>query len=267
MTESSKCHHGSPSFDNKDEYKEGLRSLLKIVGKYTERRSKSVGPKSAELFMTAYPNLVTHEMIRLLVGTGTTMLLTKDPRAKFVVQSIGEVIGSLEKKLNGHSTIKDELKFEKDADGFKQAKESQLVRFFRKRIPCACLEKNNADVMNKEVKMARCSFAECAELKPLKHLALCAGCMKACYCCPDCQRNDWSSHSKLCLSVTGLSKPATTISSKKVSSKASTSTATTDRTECETEFETESDDSSNWQIKEVPKNRSCKAVPRKSDFV
>lgn len=65
--------------EDKDECKSGLRALLTIVGKYTKKRSKDVGSKSAERFMTEFPYLLNQEMISLLAATGTTMLLIHDP--------------------------------------------------------------------------------------------------------------------------------------------------------------------------------------------
>lgn len=178
--------------------------------------------KSAERFIAEFPHLLDQQMISLVVATGTTMLLTQDPYAEFIAQSLAEVIECIINKLDGgQTTIKDEPKLEKDHEGRKQTKGSNIIGFYKKRIPCSCLEKKRNKP--KEVILGYCSFVECAEGKPMKHLAMCGGCLDACYCCHDCQQNDWPNHSQFCKFVETSQK-----SKRAVSGEASTTESTAD---------------------------------------
>lgn len=77
-------------------------------------------------------------------------------------------MGCIEKKVNGYTTIKDGLQVEKDHKGHKQAKGSHLIHFYKKRIPCSCLERQR-NKPKEVIIMGYCSFEECAERKPIKN--------------------------------------------------------------------------------------------------
>jgi hypothetical protein len=70
----------------KEGYAKGLRKLLKMIARYIEKESRSVGIKAADSFIAEFPELVTNDMIAFLASTGTDMMLKRDSRAKFVVQ-------------------------------------------------------------------------------------------------------------------------------------------------------------------------------------
>eukprot|EP00977_Amphora_coffeiformis_P004018 scaffold801_cov170-Amphora_coffeaeformis.AAC.10 len=194
MYSSFKCRHGSVDLgQEKAKYQEGLRTILKLIERYTAKKSHSVGRKSAKQFMIDCPNLVNEKMVAFLVRTGTSMMLANDPDSTFRIQGIAELAGCLEAKLRGHTTMKDDLRLTKNADGYKRAATRNLKRFFRKRIPCPCLDKKCKK--QKHEKKACCSFGPCSERKALERLHICSGCMDALYCCAECQRNDWKSHS------------------------------------------------------------------------
>ena len=197
MSDAAKCRHGSIDLGkDKAKYQGGLRTILKLVGRYTAKKSRSVGRKSADKFMIDCPDLVNEEMIALLVRTGSSMILANGPGSKFIIQSIAEVTGCLERKVWGHSTAKKDLRLKVDSDGYMRTRTRNLRRFYRKRIPCSCLDKKSNK--KKEEKKACCSFDQCSERKALKRLQVCSGCMDAIYCCIECQSNDWESHSMVC---------------------------------------------------------------------
>ncbi len=78
-----------------------------------------------------------------------------------------------------------------------------LVKFFRKRIPCKCL-----DLMYKRVKsvtkMGLCSNVECflsGKKVAQSEMFYCDRCREACYCSVECQTAHWPRHKKWCKRV------------------------------------------------------------------
>ena len=270
MPNSPKCRHGSIDLGkDKAKYQDALRTIFQLIERHTAKTSRSFGHKMAGRFMTNYPDLVNEEMVAFLVRTGTTMILTNNQNFKIIIQAIAELTGRLEKTLRGHTTMKHDLRLKKDPDGHKRAKTHNLKRFFRKRIPCSCLDKNAKKQKKKEKKtcctserkripclddkksqkqkqekMACCSFGPCSERKALKRLFICAGCMAALYCCAECQQNDWKSHSMVCTCITDNKGEATRMTKDKTSVKEDHTETTESDWWSEAESET-------WEIKET----------------
>jgi hypothetical protein len=86
MVAPSDCLHGAPELkgEQKEEYTDGLKDLLKKVNKYMVKGSKKPGVKAAEKFRAEWPELVDGDMLALVSATGAKMLLKGDDRAKFV---------------------------------------------------------------------------------------------------------------------------------------------------------------------------------------
>ena len=83
-----------------------------------------------------------------------------------------------------------------------------LVSFFRKRIPCKCLDKKYKEVKS-IVKMGQCMNSEC----PLPHqrierskLMVCEQCLTMCYCSVECQKAAWPRHKEDCVRVSDICK-------------------------------------------------------------
>mmetsp|Transcript_3126 Transcript_3126/g.4809 ORF Transcript_3126/g.4809 Transcript_3126/m.4809 type:complete len:273 (+) Transcript_3126:106-924(+) len=78
--------------------------------------------------------------------------------------------------------------------------EHTLVKFFRKRIPCHCLDEKYKAVKSVK-KMGYCRNVNCSlpgrKVERSKMLC-CTGCGDANYCSIGCQRADWKSHRKYC---------------------------------------------------------------------
>ena len=78
--------------------------------------------------------------------------------------------------------------------------EHTIVSFFRKRVPCKCLDRRYKEVKS-IVKMGRCSNSSCplpdgqVECSKLKY---CSKCFTACFCSRGCQVAAWPSHKKHC---------------------------------------------------------------------
>ena len=75
-----------------------------------------------------------------------------------------------------------------------------LVKFFRKRIPCKCLDKKYEEVKS-ITKMGLCANPACSlpdRRVERKNMFRCSGCSRACYCSNECQKIDWSEHKQEC---------------------------------------------------------------------
>ena len=71
-----------------------------------------------------------------------------------------------------------------------------VVRFFRKRIPCKCLDQRYS-CAKETPKLGECKT--CEKQMERSHLQLCSKCKVAQYCCRDCQVKDWPVHKMDCL--------------------------------------------------------------------
>ncbi len=75
-----------------------------------------------------------------------------------------------------------------------------LVKFFRHRIPCSCLDEKYEEVKSTR-KMGMCNNPECStpngrvERSKTKY---CSRCRSATYCCRKCQEADWENHKSFC---------------------------------------------------------------------
>lgn len=73
--------------------------------------------------------------------------------------------------------------------------ERSLIRFFKKRIPCSCLDGKYADVrMLPKTSICR----HCSERKEKCTMMLCTGCETVQYCSQGCQAKDWPRHKDAC---------------------------------------------------------------------
>ena len=74
------------------------------------------------------------------------------------------------------------------------------VSFFRKRIPCKCLDEKYKEVKS-ETKMAFCLNEDCTlpdHKVELGKVLFCSGCNQACYCSKACQKAAWKEHKEYC---------------------------------------------------------------------
>ena len=98
--------------------------------------------------------------------------------------------------------------FMKRRDMFEGCKRS-LVKFFRKRTPCSCLDEMYAEVKS-QPKTGICHH--CTRRFERRALKDCTGCRKVQYCSEQCQKADWSRHKedcKKCNKKLGRTPPAT----------------------------------------------------------
>lgn len=75
-----------------------------------------------------------------------------------------------------------------------------LVNYFRKRIPCKCLDNKWKEVKS-ITKMGICGNSECSlpdRQVERKKMFCCTGCNMAYYCSAECQKANWPKHKELC---------------------------------------------------------------------
>eukprot|EP00984_Skeletonema_dohrnii_P001764 scaffold586_cov112-Skeletonema_dohrnii-CCMP3373.AAC.10 len=81
-----------------------------------------------------------------------------------------------------------------------------LVKFYRRRIPCSCLDERYEEVKS-TTKMAACCNRECnfhnGQVERKKTM-YCSGCRIAAYCSVGCQKADWSRHKLDCHSKAAI---------------------------------------------------------------
>ena len=76
--------------------------------------------------------------------------------------------------------------------------ERALTKFYCKRIPCSCLDKQYAS-MKSQPKMAVCDV--CNKMKERRSMLICAKCERVQYCSRECQLKHWPVHKKWCKEV------------------------------------------------------------------
>ena len=80
-----------------------------------------------------------------------------------------------------------------------------LVSFFRRRIPCKCLDKMYTEVKS-IIKMGVCANPSCSygRAAPRTSMLSCADCHALCYCRIECQRAHWPEHKEVCAEIANL---------------------------------------------------------------
>jgi hypothetical protein len=87
-----------------------------------------------------------------------------------------------------------------------RADEHTLVSYFRKRIPCSCLDQKYKEVKSIK-KMGRCTNSTCSHpyrMVERSTMLSCTRCRRANYCSPECQAQDWTRHKKCCDDVVAM---------------------------------------------------------------
>eukprot|EP00984_Skeletonema_dohrnii_P007848 scaffold2899_cov85-Skeletonema_dohrnii-CCMP3373.AAC.4 len=73
------------------------------------------------------------------------------------------------------------------------------VKFFRRRIPCSCLDEKYDEVKN-ITKMGICYNPECKfyQMPERRNTMYCSGCRCVTYCSRECQKASWTTHKEEC---------------------------------------------------------------------
>ena len=75
-----------------------------------------------------------------------------------------------------------------------------LISFFKKRIPCQCLDKKYKEVKSM-TKIGLCCNFECSlpdRMTAKSDMLSCSGCRAACYCSAECRKTGWPHHMETC---------------------------------------------------------------------
>jgi hypothetical protein len=78
--------------------------------------------------------------------------------------------------------------------------EHTLVQFFRKQLPCSCLDEKYSEVKS-ITKMGICYNHDCPlpdRMAIRRSMLCCTGCRKVNYCSRECQEADWPVHKEFC---------------------------------------------------------------------
>ena len=82
----------------------------------------------------------------------------------------------------------------------KGADDHTLVKYYRKRIPCSCLDEKYNEVKS-VTKMGRCYNSTCGLFNRMAErckMFYCTRCGDVNYCSIECQKADWRGHKKIC---------------------------------------------------------------------
>jgi len=72
------------------------------------------------------------------------------------------------------------------------------VKFFRKRIQCACLDKKYDEVKS-TTKMGLCFNQQCPDgIVERNKTMYCSGCRSVTYCSRECHKASWTAHKEIC---------------------------------------------------------------------
>ena len=91
------------------------------------------------------------------------------------------------------------------------ADDHTLVSYYRKRIPCSCLDKKYKEVKSVK-KMGFCYNSNCSQGRKVERSKMfcCTQCGVANYCSVECQKADWRRHEQFC----GMAEEAKEIATK-----------------------------------------------------
>jgi len=84
------------------------------------------------------------------------------------------------------------------------AEEREIVHFYRKRIPCSCLDKLYSEIKKIEDRGSRCFH--CKQTVKSKDIKTCSRCKFVQYCSKECQIKDWPTHKGKCVEAADFHK-------------------------------------------------------------
>ena len=153
-----------------------------------------------------YPDVYDSKLdavISILLSIGTQFILGGDSRLAQVYASVAnyfkEVQNYMAVELKGSTTIFSWTKVME----LESADDHTLVSYYRKYIPCSCLDGKYREVKSLK-KMGCCYNPNCSHpdgLVERSKMFCCTRCGEANYCSFECQRADWKQHRVQCDAV------------------------------------------------------------------
>jgi len=139
-----------------------------------------------------------------MLSIGTNLIIDKDIE---VGRMISEAIILLEKYTSSENIHPSVLsKATEDLLYIQSAEEREIVRFYKKRIPCSCLDDLYSELKKSQVRGGRCFH--CKQTIKRKDLKTCSRCKFAQYCSKECQISAWPSHKESCIKVANIHERA-----------------------------------------------------------
>ena len=194
------CRHGYPSLSAGEEIM-FADFMNAFIAAFLKKDNMAEGFTAAqEVTEEKYPSIYSSKLealIPFLLSSGTKMILVGDKRA-------ARLNAMLTFYFDGYMAV-EVHKTRGVACPAKLlelygADEHTLVSYYRKRIPCSCLDEKYKEVKSIK-KMGFCCNASCSEpgrkVERSKMLC-CTRCAQANYCSVECQRADWKRHKEYC---------------------------------------------------------------------
>lgn len=140
--------------------------------------------------------------IQTFVSIGTNMLLADDDinegslsmaKTILVLEHYDSSEGlSLHSPFYGHSSAVKRRDMEPNLSSTRR----DVLKFYRKRIPCKCLKRMHLEARKTTPKMGRCTHCDEERVRALLHV--CSKCMIYQYCSRKCQVAAWPTHKEEC---------------------------------------------------------------------
>ncbi len=203
-TSSKSCKHVSPLFSS-----DGAKGCLKLVNEFIAvfiLRARdnmnmvdaliAANEATEEEFAAIYSSKMD-TVISILLSSGTNHILDGDNKhARFnaIVVCFFEEWTAV--KMRESKALVNWAKIVE----LDRADDHTLVQYFRKRIPCACLDKKYEEVKSVK-KIGYCYNSSCSQpgnLVERSKMFCCTRCGLANYCSVECQKVDWKSHKEFC---------------------------------------------------------------------
>ncbi len=199
------CAHGSPAISDGD-----FRLCQDFIDAF--QTVTASGSEETDGIMDAF--IAAHEatkeefadvyssklelVIALLLANGTEHILKERSNRLVYIQAMLACYFEEWAAVNMRKT-KALIKWSKIFELY-DADEHTLVKYFRKRIPCACLDEKYQEV--KSVKMlGYCYNSSCSkpnQMAERSKMFYCTGCGEVNYCSNECQRAHWGEHRGFC---------------------------------------------------------------------
>lgn len=192
-----KCVHGSVDFFSQhssvrsfvDMCEESLTGLgqgrMFVVMELTHHKHREVWENETK----------RKTVINILSGLGTALLLED---AIFTAMDIARVIIMLENYdgADNFCSITQNPSINEEILCISGGEEIDIIHFYKKRIPCSCLDEKCSHYEQFQKRGSRCG--KCHQKKHYKDLLTCSGCKIVQYCSRECQKLDWPKHKEGC---------------------------------------------------------------------